>query len=300
MKKLLKHLLPIVSILSVIVCCTPEDLLIEVQPAERQLAISSQIVPGRYMFVTVTRSFSALEGNEDTLSDEFLNTILVDRALVRISWETGETTLEQLEDVPGFYASTEPLDSNAVELRLDVYDSLTGISVYAETQILPQIKLDSMRFIEEIVDEDTVQQVYFGFNEPSETDNWYVLNAFDPVEYAESLENNPFTYIDGSVDAFIDRLITDQTFDTTYYQRTHEYHGKFDNLISSDTVVLFFSNISEEYFRFLDARRRTGGIISSATSEPINHPTNVVGGLGFFNAHWPSVALVPKEALYDK
>ena len=59
-----------------------------------------------------------------------------------------------------------------------------------------------------------------------------------------------------------------------------------------DTAVVMFSNISEEYFRFLDARARGGNIISSVTGEPINHPTNVQGGYGYFNTHNPSIRQV--------
>lgn len=292
-KSIKKHILPFLVVLCMFFGCIPEDVLTNVEPAQSKLVISSQIVPGDIMLVIVSRSFSALEGNEDTLSQDFLNKILVSDARVTISWDDKVEILEPLGDVAGLYTSTIELDENASELRLDVFDPLTNDSVYAITSILPRVDLDSARFTEEINSrEDTTQLIYYSFADAQDKGNWYVLNAFGPNDFINDFVDNPFEVINGNAGVFFERLVSDQTFDSTHFEQEVRF---FVDEIQSDSVVLFFSNISEGYFRFLDARQRTGGIISSASSEPINFPTNVIGGLGYFNAHNPSIILVEKE-----
>lgn len=272
--------------------CIPEDILTNVDPAESKLVISSQIIPGNVMLVIVTRSFSALAGNEDSLSQNFLNSILVRDAKVVISWNDKVETLDPIDGADGLYLSNAQLDLDATELRLDVYDPLTNDSVYAITEILPRISLDSVLYAEEIEESDTTQSIYFSFADPQQRDNWYVFQAFDPATYVDGFTNNPFELINGMNGVVFEDLISDQVFDSTHYVGEAKF---FEERIKSDTVAFFFSNISEEYFRFLDARQRTGSIISSAGNEPINHPTNVIGGLGYFNANNPSVVFVIKN-----
>jgi len=290
--KVTRHVLTILISFTLLYSCIPEDILTNVDPAESKLVISSQIIPGNVMLVIVTRSFSALEGNDDSLSQDFLNSILVRDAKVVISWDDKEEILDPIDGANGFYLSDGQLDLDATELRLDVYDPLTNDSVYAITEILPRISLDSVLYAEEIDERDTTQTIYFSFGDPQESDNWYVFQAFDPASYIDGFNNNPFNLINGTNGVFFESLISDQIFDSTHYVGEAKF---FEERIKSDTVAFFFSNISEEYFRFLDARQRTGSIISSAGNEPINHPTNVIGGLGYFNANNPSVVFVIKN-----
>lgn len=278
-------------LLVVLMGCIPESLLIEVAPAEPKLVIASQIVPGDFMVVFVTRSFSALEGNGDSLSTDFLEKILVENADVRLSFNGQTEILEPVDDVAGVYISELGLDFGDGEIRLDVVDPLTNDSVHAITTVLPKIDPDSIAFFEEITAEDTIHYLYYSFTDPQITANWYVLNAFDPQLYASSLDENPLGFVGEDNGIFYEELLSDQEFEQPVYEQL----VKLDSLVPSDTVAFLFSNISEGYFRFLDARQRTGGIIASATSEPINFPSNVVGGLGYFNAQNPSIMIAIKE-----
>lgn len=285
-KRLALCAIGIISILS----CIPEEVLIEVTPAEPQIVISSQILPGDIMVVFVTRSFSALEGNENTLSDDFLDKIVVENADVTLTFNGQTETLDPIEDVSGIYVSDIGLNFGDSKIRLDVTDPQTGQQVHATTMALPRITPDSVAFLEEIVGNDTTHSIYYSFTDPPATDNWFVLNTFDPRGFVDGVSNNPLSFLGGDNGTFYEELISDQQFDEPVFEKTI----KLENPIQSDTIAFLFSNISEGYFRFLDSRQRTGGIISSATSEPINHPTNVVGGLGYFNAQNPSIKIVGK------
>lgn len=283
------------AMLTIQLSCVPEDLLIEVAPAKPQMVISSQVIPGGTMVVFVTRSFSALEGNDDSLSSAFLDKIIVENAEASITFNGTEELLEPIEDVAGIYVSDSGLDFENSEIRLDVFDPSTNESIHATTRVLPRISPDSVAFFEHIEDKDTTHSIYFSFTDPQDIDNWYALNVFDPGSFAEGISSNPLSFVGEDNGTFYEELITDQLFEKPVFEKTIE----LEELIRSDTIAFLFTNISEGYFRFLDSRQRTGGIISSATSEPINHPTNIVGGLGYFNAQNPSIKFAAKTDQKD-
>ena len=79
------------------------------------------------------------------------------------------------------------------------------------------------------------------------------------------------------------RLVSDQTFDGP---EIRERFSLFE-IGASDSIVVTVSNVSQSYYEYLQANERAQGILSQVTQEPINRPTNVNGGRGFFNAHFP-------------
>ena len=56
---------------------------------------------------------------------------------------------------------------------------------------------------------------------------------------------------------------------------------------AQDTMVVSLSNISEGYYRYLSLRQKVStNILGLIFGEPINYPTNVQGGLGYFSTHF--------------
>ena len=50
-----------------------------------------------------------------------------------------------------------------------------------------------------------------------------------------------------------------------------------------------FVQFIESYYEFLKKREKGGNVFTELTNEPINYPSNVKGGFGFFNTHFPDV-----------
>ena len=270
-----------------LISCLPENLLIEVEPAGSQLVISSINIDTLGLAVFVTRSFSALEGNEDSLSQDFINQIVVSDADATLTIGSDVIELESIEDVPGIYFATQLSVADDQVIRLDVFDPKTGMSVYAETTVVPAVSLDTAGFFEEIIDDDTIQNLFYSYTDPS-SDNWYSLNVFDPFRFADEVGENIFSLNGGNSGVIYERLTSDKELNDPVYSDTIRLFEP----IASDTIAFFFSNITEGYFRFLDVRQRFGGILSD--SEPVNFPTNVVGGLGYFTFNRPQVKIVGK------
>ena len=78
-------------------------------------------------------------------------------------------------------------------------------------------------------------------------------------------------------------IFSDKTFDKPNFT----YSRKFEGVKATDTVALVLSNISKGYYEFLTAYQRAGGWFNQLSGEPINYPTNIEGGFGYFNAYYP-------------
>jgi hypothetical protein len=66
--------------------------------------------------------------------------------------------------------------------------------------------------------------------------------------------------------------------------------GYFRGIISiGDTIAVSLSNINEEYYRFMKLRIDNRLSFVEFISEPVNYPSNVIGGKGYFNLYLPDV-----------
>ncbi|MGL5892966.1 MAG: DUF4249 family protein [Bacteroidia bacterium] len=268
--------------------CRPEPIDIGVAPAPVKLVATSQIIPGQVMIVGLTRSFSALsEGaNQDTIASSFTDSILVENAIVTVDHPGGTDTLFMI--APGIYVSVTVLLSNYGSYTLRAFDPATNLSITAVTQLMPTIIPDSVTPYFEYQPGDTNLFVYYEMTDFPAEENFYVVNyyrknsdtssSFDPNTYFQQGQNqlNGFD------------LITEADFDQNgRLSRNRELEGIGYN----DTIAVTISHITKGYYEFLTAYKRSGSLINQLTGEPINFPTNVQGGYGYFNAHFPSVRI---------
>ncbi|MFT6867718.1 MAG: hypothetical protein ACJA08_002562 [Cyclobacteriaceae bacterium] len=282
-----------------------EDVLVQVEPAEERMVVSSLFIPDSIIIVTVTRSFSALSANSlEVLENDLISTLLVDRALVSITSNGKTDTLFRLS--PGVFIGI--LDQpKALDLfELNIYDSLTKSSIRSFTQLKPQVKFDSVSVNLSINDADTSSIAYYQFLDPAVEDNWYLVQGFE-LPRLPNLDNINFDIENGEV------VLTPDTSNQIFF--TPEINVLFTHLISDltlandtvastvnlpfvpkDTTIFVVFNIDEGYYDFLQARKRSGGILNSLTREPVNHPTNVENGYGYFTMHLPYFrAFIRKE-----
>lgn len=281
-KETLKYLLSIIISSALFTSCLPEALESDVPQAESKLVISSQVIPNNFMIITVTRSFSALEGSYgQSLDENDLEQYLVKNALVVLTYANRVDTLFSSPDAPGVYLSVFRLEEKNQEFDLYVYDSLSKQSVTSHATMLQKIELEQaiIKAKETETIFDTIYELDVEFTDPVE-DNWYVLNVINPkavqagITDVFGLSGNSSTYT---------LLISDKLYNTENIAVSTEIIG-FE---MPDTAIVMLANISEDYFRYLDARQRGGSILSSLTGEPVNHPSNVQNGYGFFNTYNP-------------
>lgn len=285
MKKI-KNILPgiLISIL-LLSACLPKPIDIDIKPYSPKLVVASQIIPGKTMIVSLTRSFSALSNSteEDTVAQNFLDSVLVPDAFVTVSYSGNTDTLFMV--TPGIYASLNTLQQNYGIYTLYAKDPATGLEISATSTLLPQVLFDTVYPVVTKNPGDTTIKIKFEFNDLPEK-NWYVVNyyvkrngtGFDINSIFSAGSNKVLTQLN---------LLSDLTFDSAHYIG----ETQLTQVKPTDTIAVGIANISEGYFQFLTAYKRAGGLINQITGEPVNYPTNVINGHGYFNTHYPDVRI---------
>ncbi len=255
--------------------CIPDPLPVDnIAKPVTKIVVSSQMVPNVGLVVLVTRTVSALEAGRDTDINTLLQQIVINDAIVTLNYGNNLETLQNRGS--GLYSSANSQWTTGVEYTLNVVTPLFG--EVTSTALVPQqvafasvgIKLYSTGY-------DSLLQVDYGLNDPSGK-NFYMVSVqkFSMKQDVQSLLNPKiFTH-----------LTDDLTFDGKRFDEN--FKTLFQDFSKGDSVAVVMANVSEGYYKFLKLRNDRFRF-SDFSSEPLNYPSNIQGGYGFFNLHVPDV-----------
>lgn len=264
--------------------CRPEPLIITLPEEPQQVVVFSQLIPGQVITVLLTKTISSLAFSEeegDSLTSDFVDNLLVDSAEVTITFE-GETE-ELVQLAPGVYASINTPQRAGVEYLLEI-TTREGVKLTSRSTMLERVGFQNVTPIIKRTAEDTLVTLEYDFIDPP-GDNWYMINYYRRarVDTTTFDLNNILSAQTGIATRTI--LLTDKIFDNNNPSDLID----MPDVSPTDSIVVTISNINEQYHQFLDLRRRSGNFLTTLTKEPISYPTNIEGGLGFFNTHFPDV-----------
>ncbi|MDB4088291.1 DUF4249 domain-containing protein [Flavobacteriales bacterium] len=268
--------------------CRPEPIDIDLPQAEKKLVISSQVIPGSIMLVTVSRSMDTKGFNidEDSISQDILNQLLVDSGIVTISYNGISDTLFSAPGIPGVFLSISTPQILNTTYNLYAKDYNTGMEVTSSAFMLPQVSLNSASASIDTSGVFDITNVNYEFTDPQGEDNWYMVNF-----YAQKDSNSSGGGFDLNENESVLKetiILKDKDFSSSIYSGSHQLSDW-----NQDSIAVSISNISKGYYDYLTARLRSGGLFASISREPVNHPTNIIGGYGFFTTHKPSIIIVP-------
>ncbi|MFT5823080.1 MAG: hypothetical protein ACI8ZM_004340 [Crocinitomix sp.] len=272
MKNLLFLILPIL-----IFSCRPKDIDINVQSADPKLVVFSHVIPNSYMLVSLTQSFSALEP-QDSVSIEDL---LVGGANVSVKFNN--ETIEFYELAYGLYASLETPTTAGINYELTAIkgnDTITALST-----MLAQTTLEEATPIITKTATDTNTAIQISFQDNPSEDNWYIINVYKKDASAETDGIDGVNFFGNGSNVLAKTVLLSDDEIPGMYASTL----KLDNVHHTDSIVVTLSNIDEEYFNFLNLKQGTGNVFASLNLEPVNYPSNVNNGYGFFNTHYPDI-----------
>tara|TARA_Y100000766_G_scaffold211682_1_gene183271 strand:- start:320 stop:1192 length:873 start_codon:yes stop_codon:yes gene_type:complete len=290
----MKNILFIVVFLFLVVCCRPKPIDITLDSYESKIVVASQIVPDYVMMVGLTRSFTILSNaGYDSEGDlETFTSLLIDSALVTVESESGIDTLYMLS--PGLFGSVGKLEKTGGAYHLRVVDY--GLNKVAEATSIMQenVPLDTVIPSLHIEGGDTTIDIDLLFRDIASQSNFYVLSVYSRNSNKDGLDINAF-FKNGSNNIEYQELIHDEGQNGNMIKRSFN----LSSISPDDSLMVLLSNISEGYFRFLESRDRSGNPLSEITSEPVNYPSNVNNGLGYFNTHYPSIRFFDLKELRD-
>ncbi len=278
----------LLSLVPLLLACETQPIPVQLTAPPVKLAVTSQFVPDRGVVVFLTRTFSPLEESpereRDTLSNAFLEKVLVKDAVVTISSGGRVDTLRMLS--AGVYGGANVPQSDYARYTLYAHDTLTGETITAAAEMLPPVRFER---VEPAVvysdDEDAYVEIRYAFRDDPAVKNWYLVNYYRKI----TLDTNvlvPNTFTDGASNrALAFDLIADEDLDSTLFSRDR----RLADIGVTDTIGVSVSNISQGYYKFLDLYRRGGSPLTQITGEPIDYPTNVTNGYGYFTTHIPDL-----------
>lgn len=264
--------------------CVPEPIDVELDEYEPEIVIASQVIPDYIMAIGLTRSFTVLSdaGFSGEGDQALFDQILVDSALVIITSASGVDTLEKL--APGLFVSINELQQPGGNYHLEVYDYGLNKRATATSTMLQNVPIDTAFPEMFVTGGDTTIEMNIKYTDPANETNYYVLSIYSRNINQTALDVNNF-FQNGSNRIEHQELITDKGIDGALITK----NIVLNNVTVEDSLVVTLSNISEGYHRFLTSRERSGNLLSEITNEPINYPTNINNGLGYFNTHYPSI-----------
>jgi Domain of unknown function (DUF4249) len=272
--------------------CT-KPLSIEVPQSPPKLCISSQVVPGNTVLVSVTKSFTSLYDNTKDTS-KFGFDIFIAHALVTIKYDGQVDTLFKLTD--GVYTALNINLSANNTYELYVYDSTSKEVVTAVTTMQPAINLDSISkktFIENnpvTGKMDTSVGLSFSLSDNPNTEDFYLLS------FTKTSQNSSAIPIPGA-------LANSLNSGSSFYLYTDDdvEEGKINKEIKqgvefpfskNDTLLTLASRIDRSYYTYLAALKRKGNLLNQITGEPINVKGNIKNGYGYFSAVIPAIRII--------
>lgn len=266
--------------LVILASCLPEPLSVNGIPQLKpKIVVSSQIDDDQTLLILLTKSVGALEANDNSNAEELLNLIAINDAVVTVRTSDFSETLTPLGN--GVYLSvTIPLEAG-VEYFLEVESPSMG-TVTASTFVESPIKFAFTEASIYYNGFDTLAEVSYGFDDPV-GENFYMFNVqrlTNDFEPEDLLNPQIFT-----------QMVDDRGFDgDSYFDRKRVFANR--DFVPGDTVGIFLSNISEQYYDFMQIRLDSRFSFADFLGEPANYPSNIKGGLGFFNLYIPDVRIL--------
>jgi hypothetical protein len=275
MRRLRQIALYLVVLSASMFACVPDPLDVDGIPVIKpQIVVSTQIIPDESLVVLLTKSFGALEPVNDSVPEELIRQIAIEDAIVTISGPSGTDTLLALGS--GVYGAVFIPFQADVSYTLKVVSESLG-EVSATTTAKPLITFEDIK-AELYYNgfDDTLAQITHTLRDP-EGENWYMLNVQE-VEREDIIENiiNPRAFT---------RLLSDEQFDGKIYNEMFRVVPR--DYSPGDTIAVSLSNINKDYYDFVKLRLDNRFSLVEFLGEPINYPSNVKNGKGFFNLYIP-------------
>ncbi|MTI39882.1 DUF4249 family protein [Fulvivirga lutimaris] len=261
---------------ALLTACLPEPLPVNNVPVlENTVVVGSQELPDEFIAISLSKSFGALDAGPDSDIEALLDELLIDSVEMFIEVAGQNYQLQNLTN--GIYLGTDIPEIVGEEYTLSFINPLNKKPVVSKSNLLPFIGFDSLEISLNETAFDTLINVNLWIEDPAQK-NWYMVNV-QTFNEDYDIQARPYT-----------ELLDDIDFNGELYN--HKFTIPFRDYEPGDTIFVSMANINEEYYEFLKLRKDQRFSLLDGLGEPINYPTNVENGLGFFHTHQPDIRFV--------
>ena len=294
----MKNIVVILLVICSLFACVPEDKEIKVDGFSEKLVVNSQVIPNSIMLVSLTRSFSILsDGYSDTanasITNDLMEKLLVSDAIVTVSYGNTIDTLFML--APGMYTSVSTPQYSEMPYTINAIDKDHNLEITATETMQEKVAFEEASFKYE----NKALKFKYKFTDPS-SNNYYMINVYHKNSKVIDPDNvDIYTFLSSGDELAANVIFPDINFNGKTFEGSVDL-SYYEPQYAQDTMVVSLSNISEGYYRYLSLRQKVStNILGLIFGEPINYPTNVQGGLGYFSTHFPDtrVLVLPLKPL---
>jgi hypothetical protein len=282
MKK--RNLLLALSLSSVLYSCQPKPLDIEVKQGPSMLTVSSAAVDNQTVVVSATYSINSLLGLEDSLKGKkkLPADMLLKDAVITLTGNNDQVdTLQYI--TPGLYGNRTLKLEPGANYTLNIHQAGKGLIGTAKTTYFPAPSVKLLRPEVRRSNEDTTVLLNLQLTDVAHEDYFFVsyysssnVQQHGPINY-DNLEESIASYNPRRL-----VLLSGADMRGGEIIKTFTIDGK-----PTDDLLVHIGKIDKAYYDYLVAYKKAGAYINQLTGEPINLPTNVVKGLGFFSLSTP-------------
>jgi hypothetical protein len=282
-----KKLLALTAIIF-LASCRPKPIEIEVPQTSGAFSISSYCQDSHTVYVTASYSFSSLIQTLDTTSITELSSskdLMMDSAIVTLRGEGAlSDTLQKI--APGIYRRNDLELVPGRSYTLTVLDCRKGSRATATTTYFPTPTVDTLYARRRPKGGDTTGSIHLKLSGLQQTSYFFV--AYNTARQARE-HSTPLPRNVRALSLFVPKQIA-------LFTTSDAVNGKIEKDVTlqvepNDTVLIQVGQIDKAYYDYLAAYKRTGALINQLTGEPINLPSNISSGYGYFSLYNPVRAL---------
>ena len=241
------------------------------------LVVSAATTDEHTALVSAAYSINSLLSLEDTVNGANLPAdMLLGNATLTLAGPNGKPdTLQYLAD--GLYGNRSLNLRPGATYNLDIYQPGKGLVATASTTYFPAPDIDTMLIKVDRTAQDTTITLTVKLGSVAKSDYYF-------VSYHSSVKGRKGGT---SPDAMPATLASFSPKQLTLLSGEEMQQGSLVKTIpltcrSNDTLLVHAAKIDKAYYDYLTMYKRSGALINQLTGEPINLPSNVVKGLGYF------------------
>ncbi|OSZ79172.1 hypothetical protein CAP35_13230 [Chitinophagaceae bacterium IBVUCB1] len=267
-------------------CRKPKPLDIAIPQRKDEIVLSSMLTDGNTLLVAAGYSVEAISNiNEETANTTVPKNMLIDSGLVTLTPAGGGEAITLTKVSAGMYGSRNMALQPGQRYTLRVTDLRKGLQATATTTLMPQ---------------PSACMVAPAYQSTTAGDTLYKLQIDIPDTYRGAQYFVSYTtsrQLRQNVKLFSQTASQNLSALTNFEPKQIELlqsdnDGQLSRSISvrvspRDTLIVQVARIDDGYYKYLQAYKRTGYLINQLTGEPINLPTNIEKGHGYFSLAKP-------------
>lgn len=275
-------------VLALVGCRKPKPLDITIPQGTERIVISSNAVNEHLIIVSAGYSIRPTANMTTGANDSLPAEMLIDSAHVTIN-APNETPVRLHKLSPGIYSTSDITLKPDTEYELTVTDLKKGLVATATTTYVANTKPISVSTYNTGREIDSLLNIDLSIDETETGDCFFVTystvnqlrKAVSKIRYSA-----PVTSL-SSLASFGPKQI--QLFEGGMAKQNKIQGSFMAKAGKGDTLVVQVARIDKAYYKYLTAYKRTGYFINQLTGEPINLPSNIYTGYGYFALYRPKM-----------